>query len=429
MAEKQIRKISQPSVTGNSSGYHFFWEEGDEENIAIGVTRLDDTKSGIIQAELEVLATSGEGEPESLIAHARTNLLSLSGRQSLVRYIEQNCSDNVVRFYPWRQIINQVCDITVTKRRHGEEVQEIFTTDDTERPEYLLEPLIIKNYPNVIFGDPSSSKSTLALILYQVMALPWEDNPMGITAPLRPIKGLYLDWETDRDTIQWQTTLLQRGMDAGIMFLNYRRCSAPLVQDMEQIKHYIRKYEAEFIIIDSLGLASGGDLKETQPALQFHSALRSLNITSLILAHNSKDRETRTRSIYGNQYYTAQARNIWEVRKQQEPGSNEIEIGLFHRKPPPFKGIHTPLGFKMIFNDDNLVVKSTDPHISFSDQMSNRARIKEYLSAVGSASVKDITEATDIPQGSVSVMLTNRMKDEVVKLPDGTYGLKATITP
>jgi hypothetical protein len=53
----------------------------------------------------------------------------------------------------------------------------------------------------------------------------------------------------------------------------------------------------------------------------------------------------KKKSFYGNVYYTAEARSIWEIRKSQETGSKEMDVALFNRKPPPFTGLLHPQGF------------------------------------------------------------------------------------
>lgn len=339
-----------------------------------------------------------------LLASSRIDFLSSTQKYNLARQLRE------IGFVPvdnytldWERKVNDLAIAVLAQCRPDEPVLELCTDDDVVPPEYIIEPLIIKNYPNVIFGDPSSSKSTVAVILSQIALLPWHDNPMGLTAPKESTKVIYLDWETDAATIQWQTIQLQHGIEGmPEMFLLYRRCSMPLAQDIDQIKAYIEDVGAQLIIIDSLGLAAGGELKDTQSALDFYSALRSLNTASLILAHNSKDRESKARSIYGNQYFTAQARNVWELRKHQEPGSNEMAIALFHRKPPPFSGLRNPLGFKLEFSNSAMIVKPSDPRTvsEFVEQMGLKAQIIEALRQ-GSMGVRELAELLDKPLAQV----------------------------
>lgn len=389
----------RPFIVPLSSGLRLRWEYTDLE-IAADLTHITD------KAVAEVTfyySTPGNHTETLLLATNRVDFLSPSHKYNLVRQLREIGAVDEAGFLGWERKVNQLALAVLQRCRLDEPVLELCTDSDVVPPEYIIEPLIIKNYPNVIFGDPSSSKSTVAVILAQIAMLPWHDNPMGLTAPKESIKVIYLDWETDAATLQWQTTQLRHGIgESWEMFLVYRRCNTPLAEDIDRIKLCIGETGAELVIIDSLGLAAGGELKETQPALAFFSALRSLNVTSLILAHNSKDRESKVRSIYGNQYFTAQARNIWELRKQQEPGSNEMAIALFHRKPAPFAGLHQPLGFKLEFTDSAMVVKPSDPKTvgEFLDQMSLKEQILETLKN-GSMTIKDMAEVLERPANQI----------------------------
>jgi len=388
----------KPDIVDLINGYVLSWAD---YGISINASRIQVHKSdGHVSGEIYVQATNGDGKIVTIYPPTSYNFSADRTRKELARNLTTKNPK-----LPWTELVEQLCYGVQERARKGEPVIELTTIGNIKPPEYLLYPLIVKNYPNVIFGDPSSSKSTIAVIIAQVVMLPWADNPMGMTEPNRSVKVLYLDWETDADTIQWQTTMLQKGIEGmEIMFLNYRQCSQPLASDIEQIKSHIADTKAELIILDSLGLASGGELKETQSALGFYSALRGLKITSLILAHNSKDRESKTRSIYGNQFFTAQARNVWEVRKTQELDSSEIDIALFHRKPPPFSGLHRPIGFKIVF--DNAVgkmnIEQSDPKtkIEFLEQMGVKTQILEALKS-GAMSNKELAESLEISEHQV----------------------------
>jgi hypothetical protein len=405
--------MSIPTITQSIDGYDFLWAEG----VNINVSRLRVHTDGRVTGEIIV-----KNQKATLYPQTQFNFSSDRTRSTLI-----NSLNKLYPKHEWQGIVDQLSYHINNRAREGEPVLELTTNGEIQPPEYCLEPLIIKNYPNIIFGDPGSSKSTLAVILAQVVMLPWYDNPMGLKAPDKTHHVLYLDWETDADTIRWQTTMLQRGIaDTDILFLNYRHCSQPLAQDIEQIKRHIHETQTDIIIIDSLGLASGGELKETQTALDFYSALRGLKTTSLILAHNSKDRESKTRSIYGNQFFTAQARNVWEIRKSQDDNSSEMDIGLFHRKPPPFAGLHKPLGFKITFNssDNSMNVTKSDPKNTeeFIELLKWKDRIVIALKGRPMTN-KELCDELKTTSANISVNLRRLEKQEVVSKEDDKWGL------
>ena len=411
---------NKPEITATASGYDFTWSD---YGVIIRVNRIRIGKDSAVSGEIIILNHNATIYPPT-----KLNFTADRTRSSLAKTLAEKKAD-----IPWSMLIDQLCYGVQDRARRGEPVVELWTGTDVRPPRYLLEPLIVEGYPNIIFGDPSAYKSNLAIILVQILQLPWSNNPLNLRAPDKSVKCVYLDWEQDENTILWLTNVINESMGLGALSIKYRHCDVPLIDDIDQAREDIVENEAEVVIIDSLGLAAGSELKETKPALDFYRALRQLKTTSLILAHNSKDRETKQRTIYGNQYFQAQARNVWEIRKSQEQGSRELDIALFHRKPPPFHGLYKPLGFKISYryseehDYDLMEIKAKDPQTvgEFLEQMGTQTRILDLLSE-GSMSVKDMAEQLDTSQNNISVSLNHlKKKNKVVKLEKGVWGLAA----
>lgn len=411
-----------PEITELINGYLVEWAE--PIPLKAKITRLHIGSDGQVKGFLEIRHNQNGKEAYSLVP-TQFNFSTETTRSKFAKQLSEKLDLKI----EWKEVFDYLSQKIQELVRGGEPVIELVTGQDIKPPEYLLRPLIVKNYPNVIFGDPSAAKSTLATILAQVVMLPWHDNPLGLTAPKNRVVVLYLDWEADAETIQWQTTMVQRGIEhAKILSIHYRHCSQPLANDLDEIKWHIGDTKAGMVIIDSQGLAAGGELNETHTALDFYAGLRALKVTSLILAHNSKDKETKTRSIYGNQYFTAQARNIWEVRKNQEADSNEMDIALFHRKPPPFAGLHRPLGFKIVFDNDagKMDITQADPKTvgEFLDQMSLKSQILEELRG-GAMLTKELAESLSASPNQIKARCNElKQKNKVVKVGE-KWGLKS----
>jgi len=406
--------VSKPTITDSIGGYVLEWAA---EFIKIQVNRLKTHTDGRVTGEITVTTTNPKAPGH--LHQAQLNFSASGTRGQLAKKLNARVP------LDWDAIIEQLCFHVLERARTGGPVQELWTSTEVKPPEYLLYPFVLKNLPSVIFGLPSAAKSTVALILSQVMLLPWDDNPLDIQAPGRSIRSLYLDWETDGDVIQWQMTRLQRGMDLPPLAVSYRNCGLPLAQDLEQIRKHIDDTKADLIIIDSLGLASGGELKDAGPAIAFYSALRQLNISSLILAHTSKNREDKQKSIFGSIYFEAQARNIWEIRKVQEADEDEISVGLFHRKPPPFSKLHKPLGMRLHFNGTGMTIAKHEPQSvrEFVSAIGTQAQIKEALKD-GAMSTQEIMDALEINRGNADMALKRlRDKKQISRVEDGKWGL------
>lgn len=267
------------------------------------------------------------------------------------------------------------------------------------------------------------------MILTMISTLGWNGNPLELGYRREPIKVLWLDWETDEETARWTMTRLKRGMGIDTFYIHYKAMYLSLAQEINNIMKELEDSGAELLVLDSLGLASGaggGNLNDAEPAIRFYSALRQLKTTSLIIAHNSKNQETKMKTIMGSMFYTAQARNIWEVKKVAEPGEDEINIALFHRKAPPFDKLRAAMGYNAKFEQDKIMIKSQKATSvrEFVDEMGSAARICGLLQDNGAMGVKDIIDTLGMPQGTVSSTLKRlREKGKTVKLPDGKWGL------
>lgn len=415
--------LPEPTITETAGGYII--EFGGL--VKINTLSIHQHNDGHVTAEISVYANI-QGK-EGLQCLRKPTLVNLSSDQTRSR-LSHNLDDRYGKDQlDWYKIIEQFSDIVITEFRRGEPIKELLGIgEDGHPPEYILKPLIIKNYPNVIFGDPGAFKSAFSLVLTVLASLPWRDNSLGFEVPQDRQRCLYLDWETDRDTVNWVMSKLEKGMALPTFPLYYRRCSLPLSQDIERIKQAIAEIKADIVIIDSLGLASGDELNNTKTALDFFTAFRQLNTTGLILAHNAKNTtDGAKRSIYGNQYYTAQARNIWEVRKVQEADDDEIDIALFHRKAPPFDKLYPTLGFHIIFTKDTMKITTEKPSTigEFAKAMSETTQIKKLLTEQGIMSIKDIATALGFTESNVRTNISRlKSKEIVTKIGDG-YGMLA----
>jgi archaellum biogenesis ATPase FlaH len=401
-----------PKITDTALGYVFEWKD---EMITIDVTRLKQGNDGRLVGEISITTTAPGYN--SHLHQASFNFTSSSTREKLAKQLKSSFECE------WHVILEQLCVYTLRKHRSGTPVETIWTNAEITPPSYLINPLVIKNYPTIFFGDPSSGKSALSQLIITTLTLPWYDNNIGLSVNMDPNECIIFDYETDRDTVGWQIGCIQRGMGLPEFGFHYRRCYLPLADDLEESMKAIEETKAKVIIVDSIGPACGGELNEARPALAMMGALRKLNRTSILLAHNSKNTEGK-KTIYGSIFFNALARSVWEVKKVQETGNDDIDIGLFHRKPPPFSKLQKPIGFKFSFNGDKTMVKPESPKSigEFLQQMGTQDRIEEMLRS-GAMKVKDIAESLDITEANTRQALKRLSdKNKVTKVGE-KYGL------
>ena len=406
--------MSKPVITETISGYSLIWQA---EQLRILANRIRVHNDGRVTGE--ILIQSPLENTQTIYPSTSLNFTSDQTRTRLIKTLESKDSQR-----SWHDIINQLSLAITERARQGEPVQEVWITEDSniEPPKFLLDPIILEGTSSVLFGEKGTTKSTMALLFYICLLLPWEDNPFGLVAPQRSIKALILDWEQERSIIEYYARRFQVGMNLPPFPIYYRRCGLPLVDDIEQIQNHITEVGAEVVIIDSLGAAVGGELSKPEPALNFFSALRRLKVSSLILAQTSKDMESKKKSIYGSVYFTYYARSIFELCKSEAINPENINVALFHRWAN-YSGLSKPMGFGIHFNDTGIKVERESVNIGeFREKISLSRGILDALKD-GAKTPKELTEILDSSYASIGMALKRLERaKQIIKL-DKVWGL------
>lgn len=200
----------------------------------------------------------------------------------------------------------------------------------------------------------------------------------------------------------------------------------PLADDIEAIEKWVKDLGAEVVIIDSLARACGGELsKDTSNANRFFIALDKLNVTSLIIAQTSKDREAKHKTIYGNALFTYYARSIFELCLSHEPGEDSLDIALFHRWSNLTK-LQRPMSFHVTFDGNGCAFeRQALNYDEFKDKLTGQAAILQHLKS-GPKTPEELADLLDWKVASIRPLLSKlKAKGKIVTLEDGKRGLAA----
>jgi hypothetical protein len=344
--------IPEPTLSTITGGYKLEWQGLNLKVIIDHIVSDTDSEIAVYDNDVPIYISGFK-------------LLSISHKTELSRALHKQ------KNIDWDKIINQISTLVLAEIRRGEEVIWLTSDYGKQAPEYLLKPMFIKNSPNIIYADQSSAKSLFMTLLDIVLQIPEYESEQGFKfSELLGLesdkfhKVLFLDWENNPYITGWTKQCLVRGLGGNIdgeIPIAYLHCALPLYKMLGHIQSKIEETKADTIIIDSLGASVGADLNATEPAFQFFTALRQLPVTPLIIAHTAKDINNKRKTVYGNAYYSNEARITWEITKQQEAGKPELTITLFNRKPAPFTAIHSPLAFRFLFDNDKTYVGKAEP--------------------------------------------------------------------
>lgn len=326
--------------------FTFRWE--DPERIAAELAMLRVDRNGNTTAEVAVISTA-PGASGTLHA-ARLNLSSTRDRADFARHLASRTPGTDV---DWYRIVDTIAIRTTRAHREGDPavpLADIVPVDEGTR--FLLPPLILDRLPTIIFGDGGDLKSYLALAALLSIAQ-GTPEPLGI-APTRRVTGILADFEFDGSEHRARAERLVGSCIPPDV--HYIRCSGSLAGSVQRLERAIRDTGAEFLVVDSVGLACDGPPEAAEVADRYFAALRDLGVPSLNLAHTNRSGDTDR--PFGSTYWHNGARCTWYI-KREATGAESVAVGLFNRKSN-VGPLHAPLAFAFDFADGRTRVRRID---------------------------------------------------------------------
>lgn len=320
--------------------------------VRLEMDRFEEARGGLT-AEV-VIHTTREPRP-GFLRRQRLNLLAGGSIKKLAEELEERESE-----VDWNGLLTQVCELAIRRWREGEPLVDLEQGPARPGSKYLLPPYLELGNVNTIFAFGGSAKSYLALAMGLSVAGNW---PLLGCKPTETGNVLYLDWEAD----QYEHTERLHALKAGAGICEplrhtifYRRQVASLGESAHPLKRMIKEHAIKLVIIDSMGPARGGELKDDYKTNVVFDAARTLNVTVAIIDHLPKGAESdRTRPI-GSIQSENRSRNMWRVDKVQEEGEDSIRVAFVHTKSN--NGRKEPRrGFHMVFErgDDGVLLSLT----------------------------------------------------------------------
>ena len=390
-------------------------------NVEVGRVTRDYSKSPQAEVVIDVDKNLAPERPRRIF-RGRLGLLSRSGIKACVDTCKRR-----VEGPAWADVIDDVCDRVLNNQRTRLKPEIVGLKEPIrERPVYQVWPLLPSRQPTITYGQGGIGKSWLALYLCALV-----DNGLtlnGLNADAG--NSLYVDWETDRDTLEARAWAIKRGepeIDDG-WGLRYQSAQGPLVDWIDTLAAHVTKEQFDLVVIDSVGMALGGDAGNDEKVLTFFTALRQLEATILLIDHMTKGADSQERGAFGSTYKRNQARSYWEMRQAAD---GELSMGLYHRKTNLGR-LGPPVGLSLeIVEDDDYNVQSVrfsrcdvtdDPELA--KGISAPLRILSALRH-GAMGLESICEALqDTPRQTIDSAISRMVKSgKLTRLDRGKYGL------
>ncbi|MCA9466889.1 MAG: AAA family ATPase [Nitrospira sp.] len=406
-----------PDIKRIGQTIRIYWPE---YSAALMFDRLIERSDGL-HAEIQPVINGVHSAIPNLLTPFKANLLSAHNRKQVTTRVAENFRQNKIAI-PVDHFVDQSIHWCIQTFRQGEPATLLDEVAYISTP-FIINPIVLKNMPSVVFGLAARGKSYFALL---ACLLAETGQSLGALTVQRAHQTAYLDWELDRSVQGYRKQQILRAHPTlrtkGPL---HRRMVRPLADDLPAVAKIIEANDVDFVVIDSLAPAAGGDQIGAEGAIRFFEALRILNVGCLILAHAPKPTEnTKTKSIYGSVFFHNLARSVWEIETEQESDSNEIRMGLFHRKNN-FGPKHSPFGLKLHFpleeqDQEGGGLKFTHYDLVQDEELSKglplRKRIAHALEN-GQMTASQLAEQLDVPKNTIRARLSDGRGKYFVQLP------------
>ena len=240
----------------------------------------------------------------------------------------------------WDNMLFEVCGLVEAAWRQPAEVIDLATVELDNSPRWLLKPYIERGNITTIFSRGDSLKSVLALAMGTSIAtgISIIGDPLPTPSPV-----IYLDWEDNQQTHARRLQALCKGHDLPLTpHIKYIKMRNSLKNDIRYIKETVDRLQAELIIIDSLGISTGGDPSNTEATMNSLSSALSLGVSVLIVHHITRESIKEGNLVaYGSTYIDNESRVMFALMKAKEAEAFQPVVGVYPKKSnngPPSVG-------------------------------------------------------------------------------------------
>ena len=395
---------SVPEIKANAGLYRVLYAD---ERVNFRIERVYDEKSRGVSGEIEVMTTYPG--IETFVSQGRVGLLSTVSQKTFVNRLKEHSP--ALEGLDWTRMLARVCREVLKLHRQGEPVISLATYQRDERVSYRVDPLFPDRKDSLVHAPGGMGKTLLCANYFGVLvASGMQANGFSV----EPGNVLIVDYETDADESQERSLAVARGLGIELPTnLYYRRAAQALASDIEQLQREVLDKEIAMVVVDSAGPACGGEPESAEATIKYFSALRSLNITTLTIAHVSKEKNEHP---FGSVYWTNQPRRVFRLTSTQAPGDSSYTLGIINTKSNWGQRL-PPIGLRVSFESDAVRFEKTDvssvPELD--KERSLRVRLKNLLTSSGAMLVQEMAVELDEEEGTIRTRLNEwRDKDFVI---------------
>ncbi len=423
--------MTRPDWRRDGDEFSYTWKE---TGVAIGLTAIREGRDGLM-AEITVEAGEQTVKPDHL-HWSSLNLSSTSARKTIASHLHSR-----YELADWPGMLEQACVITAREFRRGEPVVRLADEPvDRSQPRYLFEPFLPLGEPAVFFADGGSLKSLLALsIAVCVATMHPLTGTRSLLGPSRMEDVLFVDWETNASEQAERLQEVSAGLGVPVpRNIHYKRLYRSLPDEASTLRADVSRLGVGLVVVDSIAAACGDEPESAAVISRFFNSLRSLDrpgerLTKLVISHVSKagaDQKNGAARPFGSAFVQNYARSVWEIRRSDDGGENEVSIGLYHRKVNRGK-LHKPMALTATFEEQR--VRWNQGELKADSDLAAHTSLSYHLREALKQGARDVSDLSEeLGAQPDTVYKTLRRMSDVRQLEPGkrgqssVWGLKAS---
>ncbi len=367
-----------------------------------------------------------DGQEEPVISFKRLNMLTdkRPGIEDLSAKADM---------WDWDAYYEEVTRKTVAAVRQPPKHNKMNTRDDEGlTAAFLVGPFVLNEGVSLLFGPGGTGKSMIGLGI--AISVTSGRTVFG-NKPSRMGNVIYLDYEDTLTTHENRMTAILRGMNIEEEEMEYDihhlKPRQSIARSRRDLLGLIRELQPALVIVDSVGLARGGDAMGSEDTIRLFSTLGALGVPVLGIDHMTKDdvRGGKMLTPYGSIYTVNSVRLAWSVKATDLSDDNNTYLNLVQTKRNTVAR-HDAMGAHIMFHnelmpfgEDNAITEPVLRKVTMemsnvwwdADEDSTIDRLLEYMSTNGNASGPEMATALNLKADTVTRTLRRHEGDRVEK--------------
>ncbi len=338
-----------------------------------------------------------------------------SNKEALARQLKLAYSEFTLT---WTLVVNDLVSSFIEALSSRKQLLKLSDIEG-EPKGWLFEPFIEEHSINIFFGMGSAGKTLLALFVGLLYS-----QGLQLFKKHLSKKGKVLLVDFENDGTEWRDTIKglagKYNIDIEILdesFFYWQTEQIPLYNQVEKLKSSIRENNISLVIIDSASMAAGNSTSDEESALKLMGALKMLDTSILLLAHQRKS-EGEDNPIGSIQYFN-QARNMWHIEGLPDDTEEKIlHIACSHKKHNSGLKWKKPVGIKAYFGEGYTDMHLEDAMGNFQEKFTINDRIMESLKNNGKTYIQ-LANELGLEKKHVSKQLNQlKKKGKIININD-----------